>query len=81
MAPPSASGRRHGDQGSHKRRGVHSECSAVGCQGTEGGPVGLPTPVAMLAIAAACFGGCGLMVGWSGRVAAFGIICNMLVAG
>ena len=42
--------------------------------------MGIPAPLALLAIAAEFFGGLGLIVGLLGRVAAFGIICNMLVA-
>jgi putative oxidoreductase len=42
--------------------------------------MGIPAPLALVAIAAACFGGLGLIVGWLGRVAAFGIIGNMRVA-
>ena len=42
--------------------------------------MGIPAPLALLAIAAEFFGGLGLIIGLLGRVAAFGIICNMLVA-
>jgi len=42
--------------------------------------MGIPAPLALVAIAAEFFGGLGLIVGLLGRVAAFGIICNMLVA-
>jgi putative oxidoreductase len=42
--------------------------------------MGIPAPLALLAIAAEFFGGLGLIVGLLGRVAAFGIICDMLVA-
>jgi putative oxidoreductase len=42
--------------------------------------MGIPVPLAFVAIAAEFFGGLGLIVGLLGRVAAFGIICNMLVA-
>lgn len=41
---------------------------------------GIPAPLAFLAIAAEFFGGLGLIVGLLGRVAAFGISVNMLVA-
>ena len=41
---------------------------------------GIPAPLAFLAIAAEFFGGLGLMVGLLSRVAAFGIIVNMVVA-
>jgi len=41
---------------------------------------GIPAPLAFLAIAAEFFGGMGLVVGLLSRVAAFGIVVNMLVA-
>jgi putative oxidoreductase len=41
---------------------------------------GIPAPLAFLAIAAEFFGSLGLIVGLLGRVAAFGIFCNMVVA-
>jgi putative oxidoreductase len=42
--------------------------------------MGIPALFAFLAIAAEFFGGLGLLVGLLGRVAAFGVLCNMLVA-
>jgi putative oxidoreductase len=42
--------------------------------------MGIPAPFAFLAICAEFFGGLGLIVGLLGRIAAFGIMCNMLVA-
>lgn len=42
--------------------------------------MGIPAVFAFLAIAAEFFGGIGLIIGLLGRVAAFGIVCNMLVA-
>ncbi len=42
--------------------------------------MGIPAPLAFLAIAAEFFGGLGLVLGLLGRVAAFGIAVNMLVA-
>lgn len=42
--------------------------------------MGFPAVFAFLAIAAEFFGGIGLIVGLLGRVAAFGILCNMAVA-
>jgi putative oxidoreductase len=42
--------------------------------------MGIPAPLAIVAIAAEFFGGFGLIVGLLGRVAAFGIIGNMMVA-
>ena len=41
---------------------------------------GIPVPLAFLAIAAEFFGGIGLVVGFLTRVAAFGIVVNMVVA-
>jgi putative oxidoreductase len=40
----------------------------------------IPAPLAFLAIMAEFAGGIGLILGFLGRIAAFGIICNMLVA-
>jgi putative oxidoreductase len=40
----------------------------------------IPAPFAVLAICAEFLGGLGLIVGLLGRVAAFGITCNMVVA-
>jgi putative oxidoreductase len=40
----------------------------------------IPAPLAFLAICAEFLGGLGLIVGFLGRVAAFGIISNMVVA-
>ena len=42
--------------------------------------LGIPAPLTVLAIAAEFLGGIGLIVGLLGRVAAFAIMCNMLVA-
>src|SRR5271170_7736251 len=42
--------------------------------------LGVPAPFAFLAICAEFFGGLGLIVGFLGRIAAFGIMCNMTVA-
>ncbi len=42
--------------------------------------MGIPAPLAFLAICAEFFGGLGLLVGLLSRVAALGIIVNMLVA-
>ena len=42
--------------------------------------MGIPAFFAFLAICAEFFGGMGLIVGLLGRIAAFGIMCNMLVA-
>lgn len=40
----------------------------------------IPAPLAVLAIAAEFLGGLGLIIGLLGRVASFGIFCNMVVA-
>jgi putative oxidoreductase len=42
--------------------------------------MGIPAPFAFLAICAEFLGGLGLIIGLLGRIAAFGIICDMLVA-
>ena len=42
--------------------------------------MGIPAPLAFLAICAEFFGGLGLLVGLLGRIAALGIMVNMLVA-
>jgi putative oxidoreductase len=42
--------------------------------------MGIPAPLAFLAICAEFFGGLGLLVGFLSRIAALGIITNMLVA-
>jgi putative oxidoreductase len=42
--------------------------------------MGIPAPFAFLAIMAEFLGGLGLILGFLGRIAAFGILCNMLVA-
>jgi putative oxidoreductase len=42
--------------------------------------MGLPVAIAFLPIAAEFFGGLGLLLGFLGRIAAFGIACDMAVA-
>lgn len=42
--------------------------------------MGIPAPLAFLAICAEFFGGLGLLVGLLGRIAALGIVTNMIVA-
>lgn len=42
--------------------------------------MGIPVIFAFLAIAAEFFGSLGLLTGFLGRIAAFGIMCNMFVA-
>ena len=41
---------------------------------------GIPAPFGYLAIAAEFFGGLGLILGFLSRIAAFGVLCNMVVA-
>jgi len=41
----------------------------------------IPAPLAFLAICAEFLGSMGLLVGLLGRIAAFGITCNMVIAG
>jgi len=45
-----------------------------------GGRLGIPAPLAFLSIAAEFLGGAGLMLGLFGRLAAFAVAANMLVA-
>ncbi len=42
--------------------------------------MGIPAPLAFLAIMAEFLGGLGLIAGLLGRIAAFGVCCNMVVA-
>jgi len=42
--------------------------------------LGIPAPLAFLAICAEFFGGLGLLIGFLARIAALGIVANMLVA-
>jgi putative oxidoreductase len=42
--------------------------------------MGIPAPLAFLAIMAEFLGGLGLVLGFLTRIAAFGVFCNMLVA-
>jgi putative oxidoreductase len=42
--------------------------------------MGIPAPLAFLAIAAEFFGGLGLIVGFLSRIAAFGVLTTMVVA-
>ncbi|MFY9727302.1 MAG: DoxX family protein [Bryobacteraceae bacterium] len=53
-----------------------------GFSGTMGffGHMGIPAPFAFLAIAAEFCGGLGLILGFLSRIAAFGVLCNMVVA-
>jgi putative oxidoreductase len=42
--------------------------------------IGIPAPFAFLAIVAEFFGGLGLIIGFLARIAAFGVMVNMIVA-
>ncbi len=67
---------------------MHGTQKALGWFGGPGFPAmmtgfesgGIPAPFAFLAIMAEFLGGIGLLLGLLSRVAAFGIMCNMLVA-
>ena len=66
--------------GSQKMLGWFGGNGFSGTMGFFTHQMGIPAPFAFLAIAAEFFGGLGLILGLLGRVAAFGILCNMLVA-
>lgn len=68
---------------SHGAQKMLGSFGGYGFSGTMGfftQQMGIPAPFAFLAISAEFFGGLGLLVGFLGRIAAFGILCNMLVA-
>jgi len=66
--------------GAQKLLGWFGGYGFTGTMGFFTGMMHIPAPFAVLAIAAEFFGGLGLIVGLFTRVAAFGILCNMLVA-
>jgi putative oxidoreductase len=66
--------------GSQKMLGWFGGYGFLGTMGFFTHQLGVPAPLAFLAIAAEFFGGIGLIVGLLSRVAAFGIACNMIVA-
>lgn len=66
--------------GAQKMFGWFGGAGFTGTMGFFTHQMGIPAPLAFLAIAAEFFGGLGLMVGLLGRVAAFGIIGTMIVA-
>ncbi len=66
--------------GSQKMLGWFGGYGFHGTMGFFTQKMGIPAPLAFLAICAEFFGGLGLIVGLLSRIAAFGIICNMLVA-
>ncbi len=66
--------------GAQKMLGWFGGYGFTGTMGFFTQQMGVPAFFAFLAICAEFFGGMGLIVGLLGRVAAFGIMCNMLVA-
>ena len=66
--------------GAQKMLGWYGGFGFSGTMGFFTKTMGIPSFFAVLAIAAEFFGSLGLLLGLLGRVAAFGIICNMLVA-
>src|SRR5208337_1173917 len=66
--------------GAQKMLGWFGGYGFTGTMGFFTQKMGIPAPLAFLAICAEFFGGLGLIVGLFSRIAAFGIIINMLVA-
>jgi putative oxidoreductase len=66
--------------GSQKMLGWFGGFGFSGTMGFFESQLHIPAPLAVLAIAAEFFGGIGLLLGLLGRVAAFGIAVNMVVA-
>ena len=66
--------------GAQKTLGWFGGYGFSGTMGFFTGMMHIPAPFAFLAICAEFLGGIGLIVGALGRVAAFGIACNMIVA-
>lgn len=66
----------HGDQ---KALGWFGGYGFTGTMGFFTHQMHIPAPFAFLAICAEFLGGIGLLIGLLGRVAAFGIACNMVV--
>src|SRR5580692_687172 len=66
--------------GAQKLLGWFGGYGLTGTMGFFTGMLHIPAVFAFLAIAAEFFGGLGLILGLFTRVAAFGILCNMLVA-
>lgn len=66
--------------GAQKMLGWFGGFGFAGTMGFFENQMHIPAPLAFLAIAAEFFGGIGLVLGLLGRVAAFGIAVNMLVA-
>ena len=66
--------------GAQKTLGWFGGYGFTGTMGFFTGMLHVPAPFAFLAICAEFLGGIGLILGALGRVAAFGIACNMVVA-
>jgi len=66
--------------GAQKTLGWFGGYGFTGTMGFFTGVLHIPAPFAFLAICAEFLGGIGLILGALGRVAAFGIACNMVVA-
>jgi putative oxidoreductase len=66
--------------GAQKMLGWFGGYGFSGTMGFFTGVMHIPAVFAFLAIAAEFFGGLGLIVGLLTRIAAFGILCNMIVA-
>ena len=66
--------------GAQKTLGWFGGYGFTGTMGFFTGMLHIPAPFAFLAICAEFMGGIGLILGALGRVAAFGIACNMIVA-
>jgi putative oxidoreductase len=66
--------------GAQKMLGWFGGYGFSGTMGFFAHQMGIPAPFAFLAICAEFFGGLGLIVGFLGRIAGFGIMCNMIVA-
>jgi len=66
--------------GAQKMLGWFGGYGFTGTMGFFTRQMGIPAVFAFLAISAEFFGGLALLVGFLGRIAAFGISCNMLVA-
>ncbi len=66
--------------GAQKALGWFGGYGYTGTMGFFTKQMGIPAPFAFLAIAAEFLGGLGLIFGLLGRIAAFGIISNMVVA-
>jgi putative oxidoreductase len=66
--------------GAQKMLGWFGGYGFTGTMGFFTGVMHIPAVFALLAIAAEFFGGIGLVVGLFTRVAAFGVMCNMIMA-